>query len=54
LARDVARTEAFEIDGMTVLLDQNDGAGDLAGRNFVADVIADPLQFRARKAGRDR
>ena len=38
---------------MTVLLDQNDRAGNLAGRDFVADVIADPLQFFARETCRN-
>ncbi|MGA7996627.1 MAG: hypothetical protein WCA28_17225 [Bradyrhizobium sp.] len=35
---------------MTMLLDQHDRAGNLAGCNFVAEELADPLQFRARKA----
>src|SRR6202167_6503111 len=52
-ARDVAHAEIFEIDGMAVLLDQQDGAGDLAGHNLVAEIVADARQFGRRKAGRD-
>jgi len=40
----ISRTQSFEIDGTTVLLDQNDGARHRACRNFIADVIADALQ----------
>ena len=47
--RDVAHAEFLEIDGMAVLLDQQDRAGNLAGRDLVADVVADALQFRARE-----
>ena len=49
-AFDVAHPEAFEIDGTTVLLDQNDGTRHRADRNVIADEIADPLQLFARKA----
>src|SRR3954453_2198545 len=49
LALDVAHAESFEIHSLTVLLDQNDGAGYLAVRNLVADIVADALQFRARE-----
>src|SRR2546423_12503373 len=49
LALDVAHAESFEIHRLTVLLDQNDGAGYLAVRNLVADVVAAALQFRARE-----
>ena len=52
-AFDIAQAEALEIDGLTVLLDQNDRAGNLAGGNLVADVIADPLQFFARETCRN-
>ena len=48
-AFEIPHTEAFEVNGMAVLLDQNDGPRHLAGRNFLADQIADALQFRGRK-----
>jgi hypothetical protein len=35
---------------MTMLLDQQDRAGNLAGRNLVAQEFAGSLEFRARKA----
>ena len=50
LGRDVAHAEIFEIDRMAVLLDQEDGAGDFAGRDLVADIVADALEFCAAKS----
>jgi hypothetical protein len=35
---------------MTMLLDQQDGAWNLAGRNLVAQEIAGSLEFRAGEA----
>ena len=33
------------IDRLAVLLDQQDGAGNLAGRDLVAEIIADAFEF---------
>ncbi len=52
LGRDVANTEVLEISRFAVLLDQDDGARNLPGRDLVAKEVADPLQFRARKLSR--
>ena len=41
---DVTHAKTFEIDGTAVLLDQNDGAWNPAGHDFVADIVADALQ----------
>jgi hypothetical protein len=49
LGRDVANPEIFEVDRLPVLLDQHDGARNLAGRDLVADVVADALQPSLRK-----
>ena len=38
---DVALAEAFEIDRLAVVLDQNDGAGNFAGGNFAIEKIID-------------
>ena len=45
--RGVPHAETFEIDRLAVLLDQQDCAGNLAGRNFIANVVADPVKGRA-------
>ena len=52
--REVADAETLEIDRLAVLLDQQDRAGNLAGRDFVANVIADPIEGRARESWRVR
>ena len=44
-ALDVPHSEFLEIDGMAVLLDQDDGAGNLAGGDLVAHVVADTLEL---------
>jgi hypothetical protein len=38
---DVTLAEAFKIDRLSVLLDQNDGAGNSAGCNFAVEKIID-------------
>ena len=48
----VQRAEAFEIDRLAVLLDQQDRAGNLARRDFVANGGADPVEGRARERRR--
>src|SRR6266404_7815411 len=53
LGRDVANPENFEVDRLPVLLDQHDGTRNLAGRDLVADVVADALQPSLRKPCRD-
>jgi hypothetical protein len=54
LGRDVANPEILEVDRLPVLLDQHDGARDLAGRDLVADVVADARKLFGREAGRSR
>jgi hypothetical protein len=49
LRRRVARAETFEVDLLAVLPDQQDGAGDLAGGDLAADIVAESLQRRARE-----
>ena len=43
----VPHAETFEIDRLAVLLDQQDGAGNLAGRDLVANGVANPVEGRA-------
>jgi hypothetical protein len=50
--RDVADAEILRIDRLAVLLDQKDHAGDIAGRDFVADIVTDAIEPGARKASR--
>ena len=45
--RGIPHAETFEIDRLAVLLDQEDRAGNLAGRDFVANVVADTVKGRA-------
>ena len=43
----IPHAETFEIDRLAVLLDQQDRAGYLAGRDFVANVVANTIKGRA-------
>ena len=43
----IPHAEAFEINELAVLLDQHDGAGNLAGRDLAANVVAHPVERRA-------
>src|SRR5665213_3378664 len=52
LALGVAHAKILEIDRTAVLLDQEDGAGNPAGRNLVAEIVAGALQPGGRKTGR--
>ena len=45
--RRVPHAEALEIDRLAVLLDQQDGAGNLAGGDFVAELVPNPVKGRA-------
>ena len=45
--RGVPHAETFEMDQLAMLLDQHDGAGNLAGRDLVANVVANPVKRRA-------
>ncbi len=46
----VADAKTLEIDRLAVLLDQQDRAGNLAGRDFVADVVRRADRARPRKS----
>ena len=55
LGDDVLHAEGFVIDRLAVLLDQDDGAGDLAGRDLVLEELADlgKLVLVEMRAGRN-
>ena len=50
---DVAQAKTLEINRVAVLLDQNDGAGNLALSDLVAEIIADPRQLLRREVRRN-
>ena len=51
MRRHVTEAEGLEIDGLAVLLNQHDGAGELAGCDFIFEIITEALQPLGRKTG---